>query len=227
MGFSTNYRGLGKSLALGKRSIPNRLVVQPMEGFDGVNQGEPGELTFRRYLRYAKGGAGVIWFEATAILPEARSNPQQLMINRKTGDALAKLVEETKKAAWAEYKHEPYCIVQLTHSGRFSRPAGRRKPVIAVHERIFDAVAGVDAGYPVLTDEELERIRDAFGEAARLACRAGFDGVDIKACHRYLLSELLAAKERTGKYGGSYEKRTGLLKEIVRLVKGSLPQLTV
>jgi 2,4-dienoyl-CoA reductase (NADPH2) len=227
MGFSTDYQRLGEGLTLGQRTIPNRLVVQPMEGFDGVNQGEPGELTFRRYLRYAKGGAGIIWFEATAILPEARTNPQQLVLNSETVDAFARLVDATKEAAWAEFRHEPFCILQLTHSGRFSKPAGQRQPIIAVHDRVFDAVVGVDAAYPVLTDEELEWIRDTFGEASRLAYQAGFDGVDIKACHRYLLSELLAAKERTGLYGGSYERRTGLLKEIVALVKNSLPTLTV
>lgn len=227
VGFSTGYQRLGESLPLEQRTIPNRLVIQPMEGFDGTPQGEPGELTFRRYLRYAKGGAGVIWFEATAILPEARTNPQQLVINGETVAALARLVEAAKETAWAGFRHEPFCILQLTHSGRFSKPAGRRQPVIAVHDRVLDAVAGVEAGSPVLTDGELERIRDTFGEAGRLAQQAGFDGVDIKACHGYLLSELLAAKERAGRYGGSYEGRTALLKEVVALVRSTLPNLTV
>ena len=118
------------------------------------------------------------------------------MLNKKTVDTMARLVEETKQAAWKEYKHEPFCIVQLTHSGRFSKPTGDRKPIIAVHDRVFDHNVGIDENYPVVTDRELERIRDSFVEASRLAKKAGFDAVDIKACHRYLLSELLAAKQK-------------------------------
>ncbi|NLM20706.1 MAG: flavin oxidoreductase/NADH oxidase [Peptococcaceae bacterium] len=227
IGFKPDYQILGERLTLGVQTIPNRLVVQPMEGFDAVHQGEPGELTFRRYLRYAIGGAGVIWFEAVAVLAEGRSNPYQLMLNKKTVDTMARLVEETKQAAWKEYKHEPFCIVQLTHSGRFSKPTGDRKPIIAVHDRVFDHIVGIDENYPVVTDRELERIRDSFVEASRLAKKAGFDAVDIKACHRYLLSELLAAKQRTGKYGGDYTNRTRLLKEIIQLVKSYVPELTI
>ena len=52
--------------------IPNRLAIQPMEGFDADLDGTPGKLTFRRYGRYAKGGAGLIWFEATAINHDCR-----------------------------------------------------------------------------------------------------------------------------------------------------------
>lgn len=227
LGFSTDYKLLGESVSLGARTIPNRLVIQPMEGFDAINQGEPGELTFRRYLRYARGGAGLLWFEAVAVLPEGRSNPRQLVINAQTVDALTRLVAETKQAAWEEYNHEPYCVAQLTHSGRFSKPTGERKPVIAVHDRVFDKIVGVDEHYPVITDEELERIRDTYVEAARLAKRAGFDAVDIKTCHRYLLSELLAAKQRSGKYGGDYGHRTRLLKEIVQMVKSSVSDLNI
>lgn len=225
--FSPDYKVLGESISLGTRTIPNRLVVQPMEGFDAINGGEPGELTFRRYLRYAKGGAGLIWFEAVAILPEGCTNPRQLVINEQTVDGLARLVDATKQAAWEQYQQEPYCVIQLTHSGRFSKPTGGRRPIIAVHDPLFDQVVGNDGDYPVLTDAELERIRDLYGEAARLASRAGFDGVDLKACHRYLVSELLAAKQRSGKYGGDYEHRTRLLKEIVQLVKGAVPDLGI
>ena len=57
-------------VCLGEKKIPNRLVVHPMEGFDATPDGAPGELTFRRYKRYAEGGSGMIWFEATAVVRE-------------------------------------------------------------------------------------------------------------------------------------------------------------
>jgi 2,4-dienoyl-CoA reductase (NADPH2) len=60
--------------------VPNRLTVQPMEGFDCDAMGTPGPLAFRRYGRYAAGGNGMIWFEACSVLPDGRSNPHQMMI---------------------------------------------------------------------------------------------------------------------------------------------------
>ncbi|MFN2272398.1 MAG: hypothetical protein ACK2US_16270, partial [Anaerolineae bacterium] len=64
---------LGSPLAIAGKQMPNRFSVQPMEGFDAHPDGSPGELSFRRYRRYASGGFGLIWFEATAVMEEARS----------------------------------------------------------------------------------------------------------------------------------------------------------
>ena len=63
-------------------NVPNRLVCQPMEGCDGCPDGSPGELTIRRAHRLASSGAGIIWFEATACLPEARATPRPLMLTQ-------------------------------------------------------------------------------------------------------------------------------------------------
>jgi 2,4-dienoyl-CoA reductase-like NADH-dependent reductase (Old Yellow Enzyme family) len=91
--------------------------------------------------------------------------------------------------------------------------------VIAVHEPELDNRAGVDPGKPVITDAELRVLEDEFVAAARLASQAGFDAVDIKACHRYLISELLGAHDRPGEYGGSYENRTRWLKNVITKIK--------
>jgi hypothetical protein len=71
---------LGEEVLLGKHVAPNRLVCQAMEGCDGTKDGSPDELTKRRYRRFAEGGAGVIWFEATACCAEGRANPRQLYL---------------------------------------------------------------------------------------------------------------------------------------------------
>jgi 2,4-dienoyl-CoA reductase-like NADH-dependent reductase (Old Yellow Enzyme family) len=63
-------------------SVSNRLVVQPMEGYDSEADGSPSMLTKRRYLRYAAGGSGIIWYEAVAVSPGGRSNPRQLWIKK-------------------------------------------------------------------------------------------------------------------------------------------------
>ncbi|UCG09175.1 MAG: hypothetical protein JSV83_11185, partial [Desulfobacterales bacterium] len=61
---------LKQPLQIYTKRIPNRMITHPMEGVDGDDQGRPGELTRRRYIRFAEGGAGLIWFEATAVVNE-------------------------------------------------------------------------------------------------------------------------------------------------------------
>jgi 2,4-dienoyl-CoA reductase-like NADH-dependent reductase (Old Yellow Enzyme family) len=214
---------LGEKVRFGRWEVPNRFVVQPMEGFDAADDGAPGALSFRRYLRYARGGAGLIWFEATAVLPEARSNPRQLCLDRGNRDAYARLVDQARRAAREAFGHEIVMLVQLTHSGRYSRPAGPAQPMIAHHNPLLDPQLGLTADYPLVSDEYLDRLQEAYVEAAVLAARAGFDGVDLKSCHRYLVSELLASHTRPGRYGGSLENRSRLLRETAAKIAAAVP----
>ncbi len=204
---------LGEPLTLGGRTVPNRFAVHPMEGFDSGPDGAPGPLSFRRYLRYARGGFGLIWMEATAVLHEARSNPCQLFMHEKNVDVFARLVEETRAAARERYGHEIAMVLQLTHSGRYSRPDGIPAPIIAHRSPVLDPKHNLPADYPLVSDDYLDRLQNVFARAAKLAAQAGFDGVDIKSCHRYLLAELHASFTREGKYGGSFENRTRMLRE--------------
>ncbi|MCX8052421.1 MAG: NAD(P)-binding protein, partial [Armatimonadetes bacterium] len=199
------------------RTVTNSMAIHPMEGCDGTVDGAPDDLTFRRYRRFAAGGAGLLWFEACAVVPEGRSNPRQLWLHESNKSAFLRLVEETHKAA--PKGQRPLCVLQLTHSGRYSRPSSDPKPIIAHHDPLLDADRGISPDYPLVTDEYLEALEDRFVEAAMLAFEVGFDAVDIKSCHRYLLNELLAAHTREGCYGGSYENRTRFLKNVVRKVR--------
>ena len=99
------------------KEIPNRMVVHPMEGFDANPDGSPGELAFRRYKRYAEGGSGMIWFEATAIKEEGKSNPRQLTINKHSLPGFQQLIEDIRSSAHKSFgdKHNPYLVLQLTH----------------------------------------------------------------------------------------------------------------
>jgi NADPH-dependent glutamate synthase beta subunit-like oxidoreductase/2,4-dienoyl-CoA reductase-like NADH-dependent reductase (Old Yellow Enzyme family) len=205
------------------RIAPNRFVVQPMEGFDADDGGAPGELAFRRYERYARGGSAIIWFEATAVLREARSNPSQLWINSGNVDRFAALVTHTRRAAREALAQDLILILQLTHSGRYSKPSGVPRPLIAHHSAVLDPLGRIPADYPVLTDEYLDRLQDTFVNAAKLAAQAGFDGVDIKACHRYLVSELLASHTREGRYGGPLENRARMLIETATRIHSEVP----
>ena len=213
--FNNNIEILKEPLIIGNNKAPNRLVCQAMEGCDGTVDGSPDTLTQRRYDRFAKGGAGLIWFEATAVMEEGRANPRQLYINDNNLDNFKKQVEKIKETAIKENGYEPLVIMQATHSGRYSKPNGVSAPLIAYNNPIFEKDNPIDKNR-IVSDEYLDRVTEALIKGAILAEKAGFDGVDIKCCHRYLNSELLSAFMRDGKYGGSLENRTRLLRESVK-----------
>lgn len=222
--YSDNLDILKKAVKVDGYTLPNSLAVHPMEGCDGNIDGTPGELTIRRYKRFAKGGAGLLWFEATAVVPEARANPRQLCINKKNVSAFEDIFNIIMISAMeANGKdHSPLCIMQLTHSGRFSVPYDKPRPIIAYHNTYLNQRMNLSKDYPIITDDELERLEDKFVAAAKLAKKAGFHGVDVKGCHRYLASELLSAYNREGKYGGDFEGRTLFIRNIVDKIKSEL-----
>lgn len=212
--FSDDVSILSEPEKINGKTAHNRLVCQAMEGCDGTRGGMPDVLTKRRYERFAKGGAGIIWFEATAVMKEGRANPRQLYICEENLDSFRREVESIKNTGIKENGYEPLIIMQATHSGRYSKPNGIPEPLIAYNNPIFEKNDPISSER-IVKDEYLDRVVERLVNAALLAQRAGFDGVDIKCCHRYLNSELLSAYERAGKYGGSLENRTRLLRESV------------
>ncbi|HIZ84767.1 MAG TPA: flavin oxidoreductase/NADH oxidase [Firmicutes bacterium] len=188
-------------------TVQGRIAIQPMEGCDGNADGSPAELTLRRYRRFAGSGAGLIWAEAVAVTPEGRANPRQLWLTEDNLDAFKAMTEQIREISLKENGFAPLIILQATHSGRYSKPTGTPAPIIAYQNPLFEKDAPIDPAR-IITDDRLKELEEAYGKTARLAEAAGFDGVDIKACHRYLVSELLSAYNRPGAYGGSFENRT-------------------
>lgn len=225
--YQESIEPLFKPLSIGLKKIPNRMTVQPMEGFDAESDGSPSELTFRRYQRYAQGGSGLIWFEATSVVPEGRSNPHQLMMTPQNMDFFTRLVEQTRYSATREFgsPHETFLVLQLTHSGRYSKPEGKSRPVKICFNPFLDKQ---ESNQLILSDEELDRLQDHYLTATQLAKRAGFDAVDIKACHGYLLNELLAAHTRKeSRYGGSFENRSRFLTNVIQRVQDEIPEIFI
>ena len=225
--YQESLSGLFEPISAGTKTIPNRFAVQPMEGFDGTVQGAPDELTFRRYKRYAQGGSGLIWFEATAVVPEGRSNPSQLMLNTKNLDVFKSLLEECREDAIRTFSsaQELYFVLQMTHSGRFSLPSGKPEPQIVCSNPFLDK--DVHSVY-VMNDDDLLRLEDHFVHTAQLAFQAGFDAVDVKACHGYLINELLGAHTRKdSRFGETFERRASFLLEVIRRIRDRIPQIGV
>jgi NADPH-dependent glutamate synthase beta subunit-like oxidoreductase/2,4-dienoyl-CoA reductase-like NADH-dependent reductase (Old Yellow Enzyme family) len=96
-------------------------------------------------------------------------------------------------------------------------------PIIAHHSAVLDPHSNLPADYPLITDEQLDELQGAYVRAAELAAEAGFDGVDLKACHRYLINELLAGHRReSSRYGGDYVGRTRFLREVAGKVRAAV-----
>ncbi len=228
--FSRDLSILFDDVELAGRRAPNRFCIHPMEGCDATGDGAPTDLTFRRYERYGRGGSGLIWFEATAVTGSGRSSPRQLLLCDRTAGAFGRLADATRNAARASMGagHEPVLIVQLTHPGRFCRPDGTPRPMLVRRNPVIDPLQGIDGDHPLLADDAIDRLQEEFEAAARLAARAGFDGVDIKGCHGYLASDLLAGFNRErSRYGGSFENRARFLLETVGRIGRRDPGLIV
>jgi 2,4-dienoyl-CoA reductase (NADPH2) len=226
---------LTEPVQAGELVIANSLAVHPMEGCDGDSEGQPGKLTLRRYERFTAGGAGLIWAEATAVVPEGRANPRQLWLNDNNKDSFAAMVKTMREVAAASMgkNHKPVIVAQLTHSGRYSKPEGIAKPMIVQRDQYRDAMvpqqkpnpksnSKIPKDWPIVTDDYLDELQDAYLAAARIAFEAGFDAVDIKSCHGYLINELFACYQRKGKYGGSFENRMRFLLEIIDKIHNEL-----
>jgi 2,4-dienoyl-CoA reductase-like NADH-dependent reductase (Old Yellow Enzyme family) len=212
--------------------IGNRFCILPMEGWDGTRDGEPSDLTRRRWRRFGASGAKLIWGgEAVAVRRDGRANPNQLLITAATERSIAalraELVDAHRERFGPHADADLFVGLQLTHSGRFARPHAfdRAEPLAAARHDILDRrFAG---GVRVLSDADLERLADDFVSAARLAWNVGFQFVDIKQCHGYLGHELLGARTRAGAFGGSLENRSRFLCRIVEGVRMAVPAIRI
>ncbi len=223
---------LAQPISIAGRRIGNRFAVQPMEGWDGTLDGKPSPLTLRRWQGFGASGAKLIWGgEALAVRPDGRANPNQLCYGEDNRKPLAGLLAALLESHREHHGSTDDLLtgLQLTHSGRFCRPDAdwRYQPRLAYRHPLLDEKVGVRDGRAVMTDLELGELIADFVTAARFAREAGFAFVDIKHCHGYLLHEFLSAHERPGPYGGSFENRTRLLREIVAGIRRDAPGLMI
>ncbi len=189
-----------------------------MEGWDGTTDGRPTDLVRRRWARFGSSGCGLVWGEATAVRPDGRANPNQLVIDETTVDDIAAL-----RSLLAP---DQVAGLQLTHSGRYARPDGQPAPRTAYRHPLLDERVGAGRR----GGAQRRRARRAgrrYVDGAVLARQAGFDFVDIKHCHGYLLHELLSGYDRPGRYGGDLAGRTRFLRTVVDGIRARRPDLAI
>jgi len=207
-------------ITLNDKTAGNRIAIHPMEGWDGTATGGVTKEVQRRWQRFGESGAKLILGgEAMAVCPDGRANPNQLIISDENKAGIAGLVKTLQRAHAERYGTTDDLVVgfQLTHSGRFCRPnkKSRFEPRVAYRHPILDAKFKVTDNSQVWTDDEVKELIQYYIKAARIAADLGVDFVDIKHCHGYLLHEFLGAHMRVGRYGGSFENRTRILREII------------
>ncbi|RIK75727.1 MAG: NADH:flavin oxidoreductase [Planctomycetota bacterium] len=214
--------------------VGNRWCIHPMEGWDAHRDGSPSEQTLRRWSNFGRSGAKLIWGgEAAAVQPGGRANPNQTLATASNRAGLQRLLSTLEDAHRQRYGSLDGLLVglQLTHSGRFCKPEdhARFAPRIAYHHPLLDAKFKIraDDDSLVISDGDVERLIDDFISAARLARDVGFQFVDVKACHGYLLHEFLSARTRPGKFGGDLAGRSRPLLTIVDRIRQELPDLMI
>jgi len=224
---------LAVPIQIGGFRVGNRWCVHPMEGWDANRDGSPSPHTLRRWRNFGLSGAKLIWGgEAAAVQPDGRANPNQTLATPENRAGLTALLGELTTAHRRQFATTDDLLVglQLTHSGRFCRPNSKQlEPRIAYHHPLLDAKFGIDPrdDAVVWSDDDLERLIDTYVAAAGLAWEVGFQFVDVKACHGYLLHEFLSARVRPGRFGGDFDGRTRILRTIVARIRDEHPDLIV
>ena len=210
-------------------TFANRIVVSPMCQYSSTD-GYANDWHFVHLGSRAVGGAGLVFTEATAVVPEGRISPRDLGIW--TDDHIEPL------ARMVRFIHAQGSVagMQLAHAGRKAStypPGEGHGTVPEIHGGWTNVVAPSAmpfAGhYPMpqaLSTDGIKNVVSAFAAAARRACDAGFRVIEIHAAHGYLIHEFLSplSNQRTDAYGGSFENRTRILREIVAAVRRAWPE---
>jgi 2,4-dienoyl-CoA reductase-like NADH-dependent reductase (Old Yellow Enzyme family) len=225
---------LAQPIAIGEFAVGNRWCIHPMEGWDANTDGSPSEHTMRRWRNFGLSGAKLIWGgEAAAVRPDGRANPNQTLATASNRAGLSALLKECQDAHRESFGSLDGLLVglQLTHSGRFCKPHDHKKfePRIAYHHPLLDEKYKINPTDEslVFTDAELDQLANDYVAAAHLAHEVGYQFVDVKACHGYLLHEFLSARCRPGKYGGDLAGRSRLMLSIIDRIRDELPALII
>jgi len=213
-------------------TIRNRVVISPMCQYS-ADDGFASDWHFVHAGKFAQGGAGIVFLEATAVLPDGRITHGDLGLWRDEQiPALARIAEFVRGQGAVP-------AIQLGHAGRkssMSRPWEGNGPLtpelIAAGsipwETIAPSALPIGPGWMTpraMQEADFERLRAAFGAAARRAVTAGFDIAEVHAAHGYLLHSFLSplSNRRTDHYGGDLEGRMRFPLEVARIIREAWP----
>lgn len=194
-------------IRIGTRTIKNRITMAPTVKFYAGNDGMVTDEFVNHYEERAKHGCGLIVTEAICIEAAARLHPAQI------GLWCDEQIEGHKRLADAVHRHGALVMPQIHHGGLGTHP--ECGPLTSPTKVMWNSW-GIDAEAVELTTEDIERIIGEFVAAAERAKKAGYDGVQLHACHGYLINDFASnVNKRTDEYGGSVENKARFGSEII------------
>jgi anthraniloyl-CoA monooxygenase len=208
-------------------TLANRIVVSPMAQYRAVD-GCPTDWHFVHYAERAKGGAGLVYTEMTCVSPEGRITP-----------GCPGLYAPAHEAAWkrlVDFVHaetEARICCQIGHAGRKgSTQLGWEEGDAPLAAGNWDLLSASAVPWSprntvprAMTRADMDRVRDEFVAATRMALRAGFDMIELHAAHGYLVSSFISplSNRRTDAYGGSLENRLRWPLEVFEAMRAAWP----
>ena len=207
---------------IGTVTVPNRFVVPPMGNDLANTDGSLSERSLSYYQARAKGGFGLITIESTVVYREAKGGPRKPCLF--SDDT----VESFRRVAYACHAYGAKVSIQLQHAGPEGNSALTGYPLKAASA--MPASAGREIPEAV-SNEEVYRIIECYGDAARRAQQAGIDMVEVHCAHGYLVSTFISQRtnNRTDEFGGCFENRMRLPRLIIENIRrktgGNLPIL--
>jgi 2,4-dienoyl-CoA reductase-like NADH-dependent reductase (Old Yellow Enzyme family) len=213
-------------IALRGVEFRNRIWVSPMCQYTS-RDGHPTDWHLVHLGSLARGGAALVLAEATAILPEGRISPDDAGI---WSDAQA---EDYRRITGFVRGQGAVPGIQLAHAGRKASTFApwRGRGSVPLDEGGWEAVSASALAYDgflvpaALTHDGIDRVVEAWAQAAARAVAAGFEVIEVHAAHGYLLHQFLSplSNRRDDSYGGDLAGRSRLLLEVVDAVRAAIP----
>ena len=211
----TRFKTLFSPFQIGNLELRNRIVMPPMATNFASEDGFVNERHIAYYLRRARGGVGYITSEHTGVLRQGRAFLNMTLIDSDQH------IPPFKKLVEAVHKEGGKIVIQINHAGRQTSASITGSPIVAPSA----IPCPVRMEMPKeLSLEEIQRIIEAFGEAARRVKEAGADGVEIHMAHGYLINQFLSpfSNKREDEYGGDADRRMRMALEVLRAVRNKV-----
>ena len=215
------FKTLFSPFRIGNLELKNRIVMPPMATHFAGEDGSVNDRHIAYYVKRIKGGVGYITFEHTGVLKQGRAFPNMALIDSD------QQIPPFKELVEAIHKEDGKIVIQINHAGRQTSASITGSPIVAPSA----IPCPVRKEMPEeLSLEEIQKIIDAFREAARRVKETGADGVEIHMAHGYLINQFLSpfSNKRTDEYGGDADRRMRMAIEVLRAVRNKVgPDFTV
>jgi 2,4-dienoyl-CoA reductase-like NADH-dependent reductase (Old Yellow Enzyme family)/thioredoxin reductase len=209
------YKTLFTPFRIGNLELKNRIVMPPMATHFAGEDGAVNDRHIAYYLKRIKGGVGYITFEHTGVLKQGRAFPNMALIDSDEH------IPPFKRLVDAIHGEGGKIVIQINHAGRQTSASFTGFPIVAPSA----IPCPVRKEMPQeLTQEGIQKIIEAFRQAARRVKETGADGVEIHMAHGYLLNQFLSpfSNKREDEYGGDPERRMKMAIEVLRTVRNQV-----